>query len=355
LEVIEPGQRFAKVCGRTARTACEGAIAGFRKEGLPIPRTTLAIANAIHIAFPEDVKMVGVGETVKKIGTLSPVLIALNEAADLGVSARLRRARGCRQSQFVPLLMLEDLAMADLEKRKDEFIEKHNGDKKAEAIVETLIHDFLLLSQERESFPPEEHEDWVELDSGIFIAACIALTIPEALAEAGINFPGEPCETVEELEEKYSLFITTNSFDKQAGCLKGMNDAQARLLALHCAEMVLKLKDDRGGEEVDKLLGLPTFCTYADSQVGGKTREKVFREEEKRYLAVAENGGLPTGVLQLTKIVCHRTSVHKASRALNETKVLEDSWQVGSIFKGKFNTVKRHELRGSSLLNELFR
>src|SRR3989344_5224233 len=226
---------------------------------LPIPRTTLAITCALERVFPEKVNEVGRCEVIRIIGSLSPLLVSLNEAADIGISARLRRESGCRQPQFLPLLMLENGLMLDLHRKYEAFSDS-NGNGKAKLVADVLINDSLLLSKERRDFSGAAQRSWLELDSGLCEVACQALVFPEVLESAGIDFPGRPCRTVGDLLSKYSLLILG-----EADGVENMEYSQRRILGLHCAEMLLKVSDDIRGGGVDRLLGLPRFITHAKS------------------------------------------------------------------------------------------
>lgn len=72
---------------------------------LKLPRTSLTIINGISMAFPEE--SVISPKNIRLIDDFAPLMIATNELADIGVSARLKRQD--EQRNFYSLFELEKM------------------------------------------------------------------------------------------------------------------------------------------------------------------------------------------------------------------------------------------------------
>ncbi len=349
----ESFRRTGVIIQKTAETAIVSCLV---PERLGIARNTLAISNGFNIAFPEETKEIGLKETISRVGKVSKLLISLNEAADLGISALLRIQNGARQDQILPLMLLKNGLHDDLMQKKKEVDSSFDNAEHAELVTGTLINDFLLLSQNRFDFEPDQYIDFLDLDSGIFEAACIELSFPGLLKKAGIEFPGEKSETTEDLINKYGLYLSRNYLDKKNAL--PLNKIEKGVLFLHSTEMVLKVRDDGDGVGVDGLLVLPSFYYYAKNKVlrgESESVEKVISEVEESYLNIAEDTGMPRGAMKFIKRLVEITSRLKGNKAFDEAKVYEDSLNIIDLagVKGK-DSALRHRIDGSSLLHELF-
>ena len=58
------------------------------KRDIPIVRYTSAPVAGIQAVFLNEINKVGLDNALKRVGHLSPFLVALNEAADIAVSAK---------------------------------------------------------------------------------------------------------------------------------------------------------------------------------------------------------------------------------------------------------------------------
>ena len=323
----------------TTRTCAEFARAQVRREKIQIPRTSLSITAAILSAFPNlDPK-----NTLKNIGNISPLMIALNERADIGISARLREEEGkLTQRQLLGLILLENQTQKELEKRKNEFLQKNPQDKD---VIEAVIEDFITLSRLRRKFSVEEWPKFLELDSAIFVCAFVHAANSQLLQSAGIDLL-TPARTKEEIEEKYKIFITEDR--------AGLNPMQRRLRALFAAEMLLKVNDDSNDQKdlrIDKLLNLPSFARYAEIQNG---RSKLLEEIKRRYAKEAKII-FPQLLQKLAELVCTTTSIFKAQKSKDGLHPLDDPTNFWRCFeRGSQTTTLRHQLEAMCIISGLF-
>lgn len=313
-------------------------------DNIPIPRTSLSIAASVFSVFPETKNP----ENLNKIGNISPLMIALNEAADIGISAEKRIIKGnLDQPRLWGLLLLKGQLFGNLEKRINEFREKYPN---KEIFVIKFIKDFLLLSKERNKFPIKDWPAFLELDSAIFVAAYVGIIAPEILEKAGL-YMEEQVETMEELKKKYSIFlINQNNQDE-------FSDIQKRLRSLFASVMILKITDDqndKNGSNVDKILDLPNFWDFAVNQDPEKP-EEVLKQIRKKYEETASLA-FPKFYQISADILCKFTSIHKARKSTNGILPEDDPTSVGRFFqKESQTTTLRHELAAAQIIQELFR
>lgn len=325
----------------TFKTSLEFAILKAKGEEIQIPRTSLAITAAILSAFPD----LNPENTLKNLGDLSPLMVALNERADIGTSAELKIEGGhLTQNQLWALTLLKNQTQKELEKRKDEFLQRHSQDKD---VIETVMEDFITLSRLRSEFDVREWPKFLELDSAIFVCAFIRMASPEILRKAGIDLT-QPTRTKEEIEEKYKIFITEN--------LAGLNETQKKLRAILAAEMLLKINDDLNDQNdlrIDKLLAIPSFARYADQQ-NPSNPCKVIKEIKRRY---KEKAGtiFPKPVQKLTELIFIATSILKAQRSKNGLHPSDDPTNFWGCFTRESpTTTLRHKLEAMNIISGLF-
>ncbi len=324
-----------------------------------IPRTTLAIFNAINMTFPDELTRKK-KETLLIISNLSPILIAANEAADIGVSASLRLkepANDLTELQREGLRCLEEETFDWLERSISDFKDIYGQNSRKAEVIDTFTHDFILLSQERRKFPIENYREYAELDSLIYILGCIAISTPDVLKKCGFDL-GEGCKSVEELRKKYGTFILREqSPDGNDKILIPRSDeacilTMAVIMSLQGAEMVLKVKDDIRGRRIDRILGIPNLYDYAKSKVDGdEPPTEVLETIRKEYFFLAETGGLPRFTVHAAEVFSHLTSVRKAKMA--GLKKLDSIRESASIMKNTTTTL-RHELEAAGILKSLF-
>lgn len=315
-----------------------------RNQEISIPRTTLAITTAIFSAFPETKKP----ETLRKLGDLSPMMIALNEAADIGISAEKRIEKGnLRQWQIWGLLRLSCEVRKNLEKRIAGFTKEYPTESK---VIAPVIEDFLFLSKNRDEFPIERWPTFLELDSAIFVVTYVGVANLKILQKAGID-PEEKVSSVEDLREKYSILLITSGKSKEYS-----NTTQQKLRALFASVMLLKTtddKNDKNGSNVDRILGLPNFWGYAQSK-NPQNPEKEIEKIRDRYHEEADLV-FPRPYQIGADVLCGLTSVLKAERAKDKQEPQEDPTNFGIFFQ-RINqtTTLRHELQAAQILSELF-
>jgi len=315
-----------------------------RGQEIPIPRTTLAVATAIFSAFPDLQN----SENLTKLGDLSPLMIALNEAADIGISAEKRLEKGgLRQWQVWGLMLLAGETRKTLEKRISEFERKHPNERNK---MISFINDFLTLSRLRDKFEKSNWPTFLEFDSAIFVAAYIASISPQTLTDAEININQE-ISSVEELTKKYSIFLIEQGEERE------FTPIQQKIRALFASVMLLKTtddKNDKNGSKVDRLLDLPNFWDYARSKNPQKPQEEINRIRE-RYHKVAEP--IFPKLQQIgADILCSLTSIRKAEKAKNGNQPQDDPTNFWKFFQRESQTTTlRHELNAAQVLHELFR
>ncbi len=307
-----------------------------------IPRTSLAIRASILSAFPEETSG---QESLLKISRLTPLMIALNERADIGVSAELKVQKGhLTQNQLWGLIMLERKTELMLTKRISEFLENHPQEKNT---IEVIIEDFLTLSRLRGGFNPTEWPKFLELDSAIFVCAFIHAVNPEILKNTGINIK-KPAKNKEELMEKYKIFIADNT--------DSLTEIQKRLRAIFAAEMSLKVRDDltdKDGLKIDAILNLPSFARWAEI-VKPENPNQLLKETMRKYQDEAKM--LFPRIAQLAaEVASHITSVIKARNSQKGLHPIDDPTNFWSCFARKSQTTTlRHELEAKCVLSGLF-
>lgn len=325
-----------------------------------IPRTSLAIYDAINMAFPNE--LAGrKREALRHISNVAPVLISANEAADIGISARLKLQDGANsltRDQIKGLKCLEKKTFDWLRQTISSFKDIYGPSSRESEVVDALTHDFITLSEQRRKFPVEDYREYVELDSLIYVLGCITLATPAVPERCDFDFR-QKCAGVDELRRKYSAFITgeerTKGNDKvlipRGDELAVLTIAQ--IMSLQGAEMILKIRDDIEGRRIDKILGIPNLCEYAESKAkDDKSPHGILDEMRKEYLFLAETGGLPALAVQSAEIICHLTSVGKAKVA--GSKSLPNMMEGGTFMVSSTTTTLRHELEAAGVLESLF-
>ena len=337
----------APVARETIKTVFDYLVLSSKGQEVPIPRTSLAMFNGIASTFPESTKE-GRREKALKLSRFSPILIALNEAADIGISADLRLKKGNIPSwKTKALVMLKNRAFQDLNERKQTFLEQYPEEKEA---IENFIKDFLFLSEHRGDFSPNNYPDFLELDSGIFVAICLHITVPDIAKEAGIDL-SKDVNNLDDLKEKYSLFLLKDS-DKRK-----FSPLEEKIRSLHALEMILKIRDDvndKRDSNIDAILGLPNFWRYAEKEETAKPY-LALKDLHNAYMKIAKKE-FPKPVPTLTSLLCSITSRIKSKKSSRSTKIIEDPENFHHFFgKRKQTTTLRHEMNASSVLSELFR
>lgn len=324
------------------KTLIEFAKASASGNEVPIPRTSLAITSAILAAFPEETDL---QISLRKIGQMSPLIIALNERADIGVSAELKVQKGnLTPNQVWGLLMLQGQTESMLAKRTIDFLQKYPQE---ERVIAAIKEDFLTLSKLRNEFPLQEWPQFLELDSAIFVCAFIHAANPEILQEAGINLE-RAAKNKEELIAKYHIFTTENT--------EKLTKTQERLRAIFSAEMLLKVRDDLTDKDdlkIDAILDLPSFARWAKSTKPDNPNQPI-EEKTRKYQAEAKI--LFPRILQIVaEAVSHVTSVIKARNSQNSLIPADDPTNFWRCFtRSSQTTTLRHELEAMCILSELF-
>ena len=214
-----------------------------------LPRTSLAIVNAMNIAFPDE--LAGrKSEALQVISSVAPVLIAANEAADIGISARLQiddASEKLTEEKKEGLRRLEAGTYAWLGRSVAGFKDVYGPDSRQSPMVYPLLPDFLTLSEGRRSFSEREYREYVELDSVIYVLGCIALAAPGVSETYGFEMR-ERCAGIEDVRRKYSAFVVGRDVNGRRKVLLESGDqtaalTMARVMSLQGAEMVLKVMD----------------------------------------------------------------------------------------------------------------
>ena len=123
-------------------------------------------------------------------------------------------------------------------------------------------------------------------------------------------------------------------------------------MSLQGAEMMLKIKDDKEGRKIDRLLGVPNLYDYAKSKAGdGQSPHGILGEMRKEYFFLAETGGLPNMAVWSAEFLCYLTSIGKAKMAgLRVSSNVTESTSIAS----NTSTTLRHELNAAGVLENLF-
>ena len=335
-----------------ARAAYEGGSSYFRGEKPAMPRTTLAVYASLAKNFPTEMAETGWRKNFQLLSDLFPWLIALNEVTDLGISAQLRMAERTRGLQFQGLLSLTNLVEQQLAQRWTEVEGKLDESQKKTA--QMAENDFRLLSLSRGEFTPSEYPSFLETDSMIFVWTCIAQTVPKVLESAGFDFPGRPCQTKADLLAKYGPGMVFSRGD-----FSDLSPVQRKVVGLHAAQMVMKVDDDRLGLGVDDLLGLPSFWQYAQWQAeqdSHSPRQEIVRAKQN-FKEAAVACGVGSMEVFASDLLFSLFSLHQSGRAFSSVPIVENPVTVGrtlNIHAPRQSVTQRHELDGSSLLNELF-
>lgn len=324
-----------------------------RKEpiSLQVPGYSIPIFIALSATFPKETSKTGFVEVWNRIDTTSPLMVAANEVADVGMRAS-DRLYECRQDQKYPLIRLENDLYVEKTMRLANLETKYPAETKNTRL---LVSDFLLLSSERHKF--SENEDgisekyYLEIDSGIIETIYTSVALPSVLEKAGVNITAL-AENADDLMEKYQMFVFDGSRD-------GFNSYQLKLRALHAAIMIMKIDDDIEGINIDSLLGNHNFTVWAEENFleDGRNAKDVLNGLKEQYCQEAEKGGYPKLV---TKIVCaanHFKGLLRDSKAVKEIVATDDFNKIGGfINNGGFptgSTTFRREL-GALGLDNLF-
>ena len=326
------------------------------KRDIPIVRYTSAPVAGIQAVFLNEINKVGLDNALKRVGHLSPFLVALNEAADIAVSAKLRREAGVRQGKFVPLIQLEHGLFDELVRKREECIDYFGRDTEIEETLHAIGNDFLLLSLNRSKFSPQgkgeigkpstNYRTYLELDSGMIESAYFAVTVPHVLEEAEIKL-NTPCNSVNDLLGKYKLFVTEGGIKDNK--IENMTETQRGILALHAVVMRMKVDDDCEGKSVDCLTKVPSFCSLNTGDLN------ILQEE---YLLIAQKCGYPVIVQDLTRLFSHISGFIKDKASRNGLSASDDIF-AGNNFYGVDrpegnSTTLRHQMEATGVLDRLF-
>ncbi len=311
-------------------------------EGFRIHKTALIIYAGLRSTFSEKDQECNLGT----LNLLYETLITLNEKVDISDSLEQRiNSQGIPQSKFVPATLLINGIRNDLRERINTFLNNCPG---AGELIEATVNDAELLSRERRKFALERNsegptvEDYLNIDSAISELSFIQTMYPEVLKEAGIDFSLK-AKTIEDLMEKYKIFLLGRHNKKS---LEGLNSTQTKIVALHAAEMVLKIADDNQDPGIDKILGVPTF----DNCNGCLSPEKI----RERYLSIVQSCGINENIPRLAMPIQNFARICAVHEAYKQ-KPTDDLWQIPEYFGNGYTLVLRHSLYAKGLLDELFR
>jgi hypothetical protein len=317
------------------------------KEGdsfLKIPGYSLPVFLALNAAFPKSMSLERFLESFERVNDLSPVLVAANEYADIGLSAERKiHQEGIRQEKFLPLHTLFTGLSKEFGERLSKLEKKYSGDGSIEGL-EMVLDDFIFLSQERQSFSVSEIRLYQELDSGIIEAAYLVWTFPEMLKLVGFD-PTEHVSTIDDLKSKYEVFDLSR-------LEVGDNDFVKKLQGIHAVTMCLKIDDDLEGS-VDRILGIPNFTDWEKNGYGNL---KLLRQW---YVSIARRAGIPNLLTNIARLTSFLRGVVKDRKAKEGISPTDDYFNISDYAGGrKFdqgcNTL-RQKLDASGLLVELFR
>jgi hypothetical protein len=221
-------------------------------------------------------------------------------------------------------------------------------------MLEILKNDFFLLSKNRDIF---DTRIFLEIDSGIIEAAYTSIAFPQILSSAGINFPGNPCETPDDLISKYAVYCISS----RNNCLSE-NMTARKIQKLHATVMAMKVDDDeedRGGGSFDRIVGLPSFALRAEqeSKVTGKSTLSILREVKKEYIEIASKSLFDRTVVNGAVLLSHVSGILKDGKGCNEVSPTDDLWQLEPLTYRFFtpeSTTLRHNLEKSAIIYRAF-
>jgi hypothetical protein len=312
---------------------------------MPIPRYVIPPYCGLAVSFPRDVLKEKLS-AVYRLGYYASFAVALNEAADIGVSIEQRIKRGnVVQNHYVPLTQTRILLFHELDERLNRFTEFFPDQGEG---VRVIRDDFLLLSRHRKHFDPITY---LELDSGIIEAgyAAVMFNKESILARAGVNLSGEACNSPEDLLSKYALYLLYSNTDyvpKDKGAQK--------IQKLHALAMAMKVKDDEEGKVFDGLVGLHNFAIWADkeSERTGIPSSEILLGLKEYY--IQRSGGIASRVVnRVIAVGSHVSGKVKDVSSRNSINPSDDVWQLSGItrrFHTQKSTVLRHQLEQSNLL-----
>lgn len=312
----------------TARIGGEFARRNISGDTLHLPREVLATYNGIASLFPE--RRSTVAEDITVISAYMPFLITLNEAVDLGISARLER-RKASQHNFQSLLNLENKTFKDLEIRYQQFQEKYS---EYGYIAWNATQDLTLLSTNREFFQVEEYPEYLEIDSGIFVGSTLSLLFPNQLFKNGFSM-ARRVSSIEGLKKKYEPFVLSTK------PVMEYTDFMKRVRALHSVEMCMKVLDDKNGVDIDVRLGIPNYLVWMDQIKDKHALESL----HNKYRNIAGQGGISEYIIRATEAVAYLSSTYKSDRQMKGVS-WDDSYEtlLKSVGTGRITTTLRHEL-----------
>ena len=312
---------------------------------LPVPRYVIPPYCGIAISFPREVVKEGLS-TIHRLGYFASFAVALNEAADIGVSIDERfKSGGIKQEHFVPLLQTRNYLYRELDKRFNRFAELFPDQREVARVVKD---DFLLLSRNRKLIDPVT---FIELDSGIIEAGYAAVVFSEdsILARAGVNFPGDVCEGLEELLSKYAIYLLYSNKDHAP-----KNITVHKIQRLHALAMAMKVNDDMEGMSFDKLVRLPNFALWADEESirTGVSSSEVLSTLKEYYLE-RSGGNIGRAVNRALAVGSHVSGRIKDMGSRNGIHPSDDVGQLHQLtrmFHVSESTVLRHQLDKTNLL-----
>lgn len=311
-----------------------------------VPRYSWPIFIGIALSFPDRVVRDPIGVN-NRISDFAPYAVALNEFADIGISAEIKLSESvASQDQYLPLRRVSNTLRCEMNKRQYDFDRSNNG---LRNVSEIIKNDFLLLSELREGLDPI---DFLELDSGIIEAGYLEVAIPGVCQEVGIDLDKD-CKTVNDLKDKYSLFML--STDDEISYSEG----QMRVRELHAMSMIMKMQDDEENKHhgsFDELVGLPNFVQWSKSH---DTDERcALNEKLNFYRSVASSSYIKRGGTYGISALFSVSAAVKNRLSKNGIEPIDDLFrlsQEASRFFTRKCTTLRHQLMETGMLNEAFR
>lgn len=233
------------------------------------PRTVAKMLySALESQFGLETNELKIGGLARMSDLQEHVAIWTNELADLGVSARIRRATA-QGEHYSALLSFENKLRGKVEEGIDVFASQYPslGEINTRAILEAFSHDAVSLSSLRRSFT--NPSEYLDLDSAIHEIPFIACYDPQLPQHLGIDVY-RTCNSEVDFREKYALFLDKSPHNDS------YNSSQARVRQLHGLSMLLKMEDDLSEDgDVDVVLGTKTFRDFSREE-----RRRVAQEYE---------------------------------------------------------------------------
>lgn len=253
-------------------------------------RYTSSISAGLEAAFRDEIEEAGGRRAVfAAVNNVTPIMVALNELADIGESAYEMFKKGSDPHMNTIWLGVRSVLRQRVETERQRIARRYSEPEEAKRIInvlDTVGRDFILLSQIRDDFrdSPEKMEKHLNLDSAIIACGYIEAALPGILKRAGVNLYSSQRSGQTEMEyltEKYKFFLQHLQPDFDPN--HDFSRTQRSLLGMHIFEMGMKVIDDAHGREVDSATGVISFYDVVEKE---SERDRELNDERQIIAAI---------------------------------------------------------------------